>query len=113
MALISFPAIELKGGQVVRLAEGDMDRATVYADDPAGKAELFYKQNATHLHVVDLDGDFAVCSVNTQPVEGILKAFNGKVQLGGGILDRSAIDSLLSLHVNRVVFCTPPIRYPG
>jgi hypothetical protein len=56
MNLIVFPAIDLKAGQVVRLAEGDMDRATVYGDDPAHQATLFADQGAGHLHVVDLDG---------------------------------------------------------
>lgn len=112
MSLIIFPAIDLKGGQVVRLAEGDMDRATVYADDPAGQAEIFHKQNATHLHVVDLDGAFAGCSVNTEAVEGILKAFKGKVQLGGGIRDRAAIDRWLSLGVHRVVIGTAALENP-
>ena len=54
-SLIVFPAIDLKGGQVVRLAEGDMDRATVYGDDPAAQAMLFADAGASHVHVVDLD----------------------------------------------------------
>ena len=54
--MIVFPAIDLKGGEVVRLAEGDMNRATVYADDPAAQAMLFAEQGAQFLHVVDLDG---------------------------------------------------------
>jgi Histidine biosynthesis protein len=49
--MIIFPAIDLKGGEVVRLAEGDMDRATVYADDPAAQALLFAEQGAEFLHV--------------------------------------------------------------
>ena len=63
-ALIVFPAIDLKAGQVVRLAEGDMDRATVYGDDPAAQAESFARAGAEWLHVVDLDGAFAGESVN-------------------------------------------------
>ena len=58
------PAIDLKGGQVVRLAEGDMDRATIYGDDPAAQADLFAQAGARHLHVVDLDGSFAGEAVN-------------------------------------------------
>ena len=54
--MIVFPAIDLKAGQVVRLAEGDMARATVYADDPAAQAERFGAAGADWLHVVDLDG---------------------------------------------------------
>ena len=66
--MIVFPAIDLKGGQVVRLAEGDMDRATVYADDPAAQALLFAEAGAEHLHVVDLDGAFAGKPENAEAV---------------------------------------------
>ena len=75
MSLIVFPAIDLKNGQVVRLAEGDMDRATVYGDDPAAQAALFAQAGAQHLHVVDLDGSFAGHAVNAQAVERIVETF--------------------------------------
>ena len=74
MSLIVFPAIDLKGGQVVRLAEGDMNRATVYGDDPAAQALIFAEAGAEHLHVVDLDGSFAGRAVNAEAVERIVKA---------------------------------------
>jgi phosphoribosylformimino-5-aminoimidazole carboxamide ribotide isomerase len=112
MSLIIFPAIDLKGGQVVRLAEGDMDRATIYADDPAGQAERFQAEGANHLHVVDLDGAFAGKAVNADAVEDILKAFKGKVQLGGGIRDRDAIERWLGLGVSRVVIGTAALENP-
>jgi phosphoribosylformimino-5-aminoimidazole carboxamide ribotide isomerase len=112
VSLIVFPAIDLKGGQVVRLAEGDMDRATVYGDDPAAQAQRFADEGADHLHVVDLDGAFAGKSVNPRAVEGIIKAFPGKVQLGGGIRDRTAIDRWLSLGVDRVVIGTAALTDP-
>jgi phosphoribosylformimino-5-aminoimidazole carboxamide ribotide isomerase len=110
--LIIFPAIDLKGGQVVRLAEGDMDRATIYGDDPAAQARLFAEAGATHLHVVDLDGAFAGRAVNAQAVERIVAAFPGKVQLGGGIRDRAAVDRWLALGVDRVVIGTAALDHP-
>lgn len=110
--LIVFPAIDLKGGQVVRLAEGDMDRATVYGDDPAHQARLFAEAGATHLHVVDLDGAFAGKAVNAAAVESIVAAFPGKVQLGGGIRDRAAVDRWLGLGVDRVVIGTAALDHP-
>jgi phosphoribosylformimino-5-aminoimidazole carboxamide ribotide isomerase len=110
--LIVFPAIDLKGGQVVRLAEGDMERATVYGDDPAHQARLFAEAGATHLHVVDLDGAFAGKAVNASAVEAIVAAFPGKVQLGGGIRDRAAVDHWLSLGVDRVVIGTAALDHP-
>ena len=103
MSLIVFPAIDLKGGQVVRLAEGDMARATVYGDDPAAQARAFAEAGADHLHVVDLDGAFAGQAVNGGAVEAIVAAFPGKVQVGGGIRDRAGIDRWLALGVDRVV----------
>jgi phosphoribosylformimino-5-aminoimidazole carboxamide ribotide isomerase len=110
--LIIFPAIDLKGGQVVRLAEGDMDRATVYGDDPAAQARAFADAGATHLHVVDLDGAFAGKAVNAGAVEAIVAAFPGKVQLGGGIRDRAGVDRWLGIGVDRVVIGTAALDHP-
>jgi phosphoribosylformimino-5-aminoimidazole carboxamide ribotide isomerase len=112
MSLIIWPAIDLKNGQVVRLAEGDMDRATIYGDDPAAQARAFADQGATHLHVVDLDGAFAGRAVNAAAVEAIVAAFPGKVQLGGGIRNRAAIDRWLGLGVDRVVIGTAALEDP-
>jgi phosphoribosylformimino-5-aminoimidazole carboxamide ribotide isomerase len=108
-----YPAIDLKGGQVVRLAEGDMARATVYADDPAAQARAFHDDGATALHVVDLDGAFAGSGVNSAAVEAIVAAFPGRVQVGGGIRSRADIDRWLSLGVARVVMGTAALEDPN
>ncbi len=110
--MIIFPAIDLKGGQVVRLAEGDMARATVYADDPAAQARAFADRGAGWLHVVDLDGAFAGEGRNIAAVEAILAAFPGRVQLGGGIRTRDSIDRWLELGVARVVLGTAALENP-
>ena len=112
MSIIIFPAIDLKGGQVVRLAEGDMERATVYGDDPAAQAAAFAAAGADWVHVVDLDGAFAGRAVNAAAVETIVKGFSGKVQLGGGIRDRAGIDRWLALGVERVVIGTAALDDP-
>lgn len=112
MSLTIYPAIDLKGGKVVRLAEGDMDRATIYGDDPAAQARAFAEAGADHLHVVDLDGAFAGRSVNGDAVEAVVRAFPGRVQLGGGIRDRAAIDRWLALGVARVVIGTAALETP-
>lgn len=112
MSLIIFPAIDLKAGQVVRLAEGDMDRATVYGDNPAAQALLFAEAGAGHLHVVDLDGAFAGSSVNGDAVKAIVQAFPGHVQLGGGIRTREAIEGWFDLGVSRVVIGTAALDNP-
>lgn len=111
--MIIFPAIDLKGGQVVRLAEGDMARATVYADDPAAQARSFAALGAEWLHVVDLDGAFAGEGRNVAAVEAIVAAFPGKVQLGGGIRNRQSIERWLSLGVERVVMGTAALEDPA
>ena len=110
--MIIFPAIDLKGGQVVRLAEGDMDRATIYGDDPAAQAVLFAQSGAEFLHVVDLDGSFAGRAENRSAVEAILEAFPGHVQLGGGIRNAEAVEGWFDLGVSRIVMGTAALKDP-
>lgn len=112
MSLIVFPAIDLKAGQVVRLAEGDMARATVYGDDPAAQAAKFADAGAGHLHVVDLDGAFAGESVNGDAVRSIVATFPGHVQLGGGIRTPEAVAAWFDLGVSRVVIGTAALENP-
>ena len=110
--MIVFPAIDLKNGEVVRLAEGDMDRATVYGDDPAAQARAFAEAGATHLHVVDLDGSFAGSAQNRAVVEAIVAAFPGKVQLGGGIRTPADVAGWFAAGVARVVIGTAALKNP-
>lgn len=110
--MIVFPAIDLKAGQVVRLSEGDMDRATVYGDNPAAQALLFADAGAQHLHVVDLDGSFAGRAENREAVEAILASFPGYVQLGGGIRTREAVEGWFDLGVARVVMGSAALKDP-
>jgi len=110
--MIVFPAIDLKGGEVVRLAEGDMDRATVYGDNPAAQAMIFAEAGAQHLHVVDLDGSFAGRAENREAVEAIVEAFPGYVQLGGGIRDAKAVEGWFNLGVARVVMGSAALKDP-
>ena len=110
--MIVFPAIDLKGGQVVRLAEGDMDRATVYGNDPAAQAMLFADAGAEHLHVVDLDGSFAGSARNREAVESIVAAFPGHVQLGGGIRKREDVEGWFEAGVSRIVMGSAALKDP-
>jgi phosphoribosylformimino-5-aminoimidazole carboxamide ribotide isomerase len=111
--MIIFPAIDLKGGQCVRLAEGDMARATVYADDPAVQAAAFRAAGATHLHVVDLDGAFAGDSRNAAGVKAALSGFGGgRVQVGGGIRTAAHVEGWLAAGVWRVVMGTAALENP-
>jgi phosphoribosylformimino-5-aminoimidazole carboxamide ribotide isomerase len=110
--MIVFPAIDLKQGQVVRLSEGDMARATVYGDDPAAQAMIFAEAGSQYLHVVDLDGSFAGRAENREAVEAILKTFPGHVQLGGGIRTAIAVDGWFDLGVARVVMGSAALKDP-
>ncbi len=110
--MIVFPAIDLKRGQIVRLSQGDMDRATVYGDDPAEQARRFAAAGASHLHVVDLDGAFAGESRNRAAVEAILGAFPGRVQLGGGIRTPEAVEGWFALGVARIVIGSAALSDP-
>jgi phosphoribosylformimino-5-aminoimidazole carboxamide ribotide isomerase len=113
MPFTLYPAIDLKGGQVVRLAEGDMARATVYAEDPAAQARLFADAGAPWLHVVDLDGAFAGEARNAAAVEAILAATAAMVQVGGGIRTMASIDRWFRLGVERVIIGTAALTDPA
>jgi phosphoribosylformimino-5-aminoimidazole carboxamide ribotide isomerase len=112
MSLIVFPAIDLKAGQVVRLAEGDMDRATIYGDDPAAQAMLFAEAGSDYLHVVDLDGAFAGAAVNGDAVASIVATFPGHVQVGGGIRTMAAVEGWFERGVARIVIGTAALTDP-
>jgi phosphoribosylformimino-5-aminoimidazole carboxamide ribotide isomerase len=112
-AVILFPAIDLKGGEAVRLEQGDMARATVFHRDPAAQAAAFEKQGFEYLHVVDLDGAFAGKPVNAQAVERILATVKMPVQLGGGVRDMATVEGWLGKGIKRVIIGTAAVRDPG
>lgn len=110
--MILFPAIDLKGGQCVRLLKGDMRTATVFNDDPAAQARAFEVQGFRWLHVVDLDGALVGKPANAAAVESILRAVAIPVQLGGGIRDAASIERWLEHGVRRVVLGTAAVTNP-
>lgn len=110
--MIIFPAIDLKGGQCVRLKLGDMDQATVFNDDPGAQAKAFQDQGFEWLHVVDLDGAFAGESKNGAAVDAILANTTNPVELGGGIRTMEHIDNWLAKGVARVILGTVALRDP-
>ena len=111
--MILYPAIDLKGGACVRLAQGDMARATLFNPDPAAQARSFAAAGAEWLHVVDLDGAFAGRSINADAVAAILAAVRVPLQLGGGIRDMGAIEGWLGRGVARVILGTAAVKNPG
>jgi phosphoribosylformimino-5-aminoimidazole carboxamide ribotide isomerase len=110
--MILYPALDLKEGRCVRLLRGEMSAATVFNDNPAAQARVFTAAGAEWLHVVDLDGAFAGTAVNRQAVEAILKATGARIQLGGGIRTRAAIEGWFDQGVDRVVLGTAALTDP-
>jgi phosphoribosylformimino-5-aminoimidazole carboxamide ribotide isomerase len=112
--MILYPAIDLKSGACVRLVRGEMGTATVFNDDPAAQACDFAATGFAWLHVVDLDGAFAGRAVNGAAVEAIRRAVDVKLQLGGGIRDRAAIDYWLAeIGIDRIVLGTIALKDPA
>jgi len=110
--MILYPAIDLKGGQCVRLLRGDMAKATVFNTDPGAQARSFVEAGAAWVHVVDLDGAIAGRSANAPAVELILKNVAAPVQLGGGIRDDAGVESWLGHGVARIVLGTAALKDP-
>jgi phosphoribosylformimino-5-aminoimidazole carboxamide ribotide isomerase len=110
--MILYPAIDLKDGQAVRLLRGEMDKATVFSDDPAAQAMEFVNAGCEWLHLVDLNGAFAGEPVNAAPVEAILKACKVPTQLGGGIRDMATIERWLDKGLQRVILGTVAVENP-
>jgi len=119
-----YPSIDLRGGQCVRLYQGDYDRETVYGDDPVGQARTFADAGAPWIHVVDLDAARTGEGANRELVAEIAGAVDVPVQAGGGVRDDAAADALLGAGVRRVVVGTAALddpawvrrlagRYPG
>lgn len=110
--MILYPAIDLKDGNAVRLLRGDMDKATVFNEDPAAQALEFVAKGCEWLHLVDLNGAFAGEPVNAAAVEAILQQCKTPTQLGGGIRDMATIEMWLSKGLSRVILGTVAVERP-
>ncbi|MBT0956215.1 1-(5-phosphoribosyl)-5-[(5-phosphoribosylamino)methylideneamino]imidazole-4-carboxamide isomerase [Alphaproteobacteria bacterium KMM 3653] len=111
--MILYPAIDLKDGQCVRLLKGDMDKATVFGDDPAAQAKSFVTAGCEWLHLVDLNGAFEGKPVNGAAVEAILAATDVPAQLGGGIRDLQTIEAWVTRGIARVILGTVAVENPA
>jgi phosphoribosylformimino-5-aminoimidazole carboxamide ribotide isomerase len=103
--LIVYPAIDIRGGRCVRLTRGQAAEETVYAEDPIAVAAAFKSAGAAWVHVVDLDGAFGGEPANLRMVRGIA-GLGLKVQFGGGLRTRAAVEEALELGASRVVIGT-------
>ena len=107
------PAIDIRGGRCVGLVQGDYDRETVFADDPAAIARRWRDAGATRLHVVDLDGAREGRAANAGSVERIVAAAGLPVQLGGGLRDLETVRRFLDAGVERAVLGTAAVKNPA
>jgi phosphoribosylformimino-5-aminoimidazole carboxamide ribotide isomerase len=107
-----YPAIDLRGGKVVRLAQGDPKRQTIYGDDPYETALRWQSEGATWLHVVNLDGAFGEAAAVNEFALGRILRIGLKVQFGGGMRELSGIKRALDAGVTRVVIGTAAIENP-
>jgi phosphoribosylformimino-5-aminoimidazole carboxamide ribotide isomerase len=107
-----WPAIDIRGGKCVRLKQGDYQRETIFADEPAAMARIWVEQGAKCLHLVDLDGAREGRSVNVSTVREIVKASGVPCELGGGIRDEATIRTLLDLDLSRLVIGTLALKRP-
>ena len=110
--MILYPAIDIRDGHAVRLAQGDYERETAYDDDPVAAARRWEDAGASWLHVVDLDGARAGEPVNLDHVKRIAAAVGIPIQLGGGLRDSQKVEEAISSGVERVVLGTAALRDP-
>jgi phosphoribosylformimino-5-aminoimidazole carboxamide ribotide isomerase len=96
------PAIDLKGGKVVRLVRGEMSRATIYGDDPAATARRFELEGAELIHVVDLDGAIAGAPQNLAAIRAIRQAVNCRLDVSGGLRSLASIRAILEAGADLV-----------
>ena len=104
--MIILPAIDLKGGQCVRLRQGKAEEATVYSSDPIAQAQVWQAQGAEQLHVVDLDGAFQGEPKHADVIGRIVRALDIPVEVGGGLRTDAQIERLLTAGVARAIVGT-------
>ncbi len=107
-----YPAIDILGGEAVRLSEGDYGRVNIYERNPLKMADKFIEAGVKNVHLVDLDGAREGSPVNFPVIEAIAKRGNFFVEVGGGIRDRERIERMLDAGVDRVILGTAAVRNP-
>lgn len=110
--MILYPAIDVRGGNAVRLLQGDYERETTYDADPVDAAKRWAGEGARFLHVVDLDGAKAGKPRNLDAVRRIAAAVECPIQVGGGLRDSESVERTLDAGAERVVIGTAALRDP-
>jgi len=110
--MVILPAIDIRGGNVVRLSQGDYDRQVTYSSDPAAVAAEFLRAGATWIHVVDLDAARSGRPANTDRLREVCRAAAGRasVQFGGGVRSTEAIADLLAAGAARLVIGSAALK---
>jgi phosphoribosylformimino-5-aminoimidazole carboxamide ribotide isomerase len=108
-----YPAIDLRGGQCVRLYQGDFAQETVYGDDPVAQAKVFADAGAPWIHVVDLDAARTGSRTHLEQIRLIVRSVGCKVEVGGGVRTAESALELLDAGVERVVVGTAAIERPA
>jgi phosphoribosylformimino-5-aminoimidazole carboxamide ribotide isomerase len=111
--VLILPAIDVRGGQCVRLVQGDYAQETVFGDDPAAMAKRWVSQGARYLHIVDLDGAREGRPVSGDSVRRIVEAAGVPCELGGGLRSEADIELALSWGVERVILGTRALQEPA
>jgi len=109
--MLIYPAIDLRGGKVVRLREGDPNQQTVFSDDPVATAKQWIEAGAEWIHVVNLDGAFAEAN-NNRDILAQIAQLDVKVQFGGGLRTMADIGSVIEQGASRVVLGTIALKAP-
>ena len=110
--MILYPAIDIRGGQAVRLTQGDYERETTYDADPVDAAKRWADEGAEFLHVVDLDGAKAGEPQNLGAIGRIAAAVECPIQVGGGLRKAESVAAVLDAGAERVVIGTAALRDP-
>ncbi|MDR0889727.1 MAG: 1-(5-phosphoribosyl)-5-[(5-phosphoribosylamino)methylideneamino]imidazole-4-carboxamide isomerase [Oscillospiraceae bacterium] len=108
-----FPAIDLRGGRVVRLTQGDYARMDVYCDDPVAQAKAFAAAGAKNIHLVDLDGAKEGKPVNFSVIRAIIEETGLFAEVGGGIRDEERVEMYLRCGAGRVILGTAALENPA
>lgn len=110
--MILYPAIDLKGGECVRVLHGDLSTATVFSSDPGAQARKWVDAGFHWIHVVDLNGAVEGRAINADAVQAILSAVSVPVQLGGGIRTLADVERWIEAGVSRVILGTVAVKQP-
>ena len=113
--MLIIPAIDLKDGKCVRLKQGQMEKSTIFSENPAEMARKWVNLGAQRLHIVDLDGAFAGKPVNESAIKSIVSEVGADIpiQLGGGIRNLDTVEKFINSGVDSVIIGTAAVTHPG